>query len=128
VIAHDLFCAHSLFPPPTTTIKPPVPKRLECCSGVDNPEEARYKAQFDLVFIDNGIGTPGCDFPFGGGTNTMLECHIHRSEGAARIKAIDSKKPVFVYRQISAVLEGANVTELAEAGLFIKWGARFDLI
>ena len=106
----------------------PVPKRLECCSGVDNPEMAKYKAQFDLVFIDNGIGTPGCDFPFTGGNDTMLDCHLHRSQGAARIKAVDSQKPVFVYRQISAVLEGANVSALSEAGLFITHDDRGNAV
>ena len=52
--------------------------------------------------------------------NTKHEGHAHRSAGAARIKAVSPKKPVFVYRQISAVLEGCNVTDLAERGLFIK--------
>eukprot|EP00729_Bicosta_minor_P010779 gene10779-471_t len=120
-----------------------VPKNLTCCSGVDSkegklyptafftvattavaaPHKSEYKSQFDLVFIDNGIGTPGCDFfntDPAGANNTMAECHAHRSAGAARIKAVSPKKPVFVYRQISAVLEGCNVTDLAERGLFIK--------
>ena len=34
---------------------------------------------FILVFLDNGIGTPGCRFAFDNGSDTMLDCHRHRS-------------------------------------------------
>jgi hypothetical protein len=79
---------------------------LACCSGLDSPAEVRYKTQFDLVFLDSGIGTPGCRFAFDNGTDTMLDCHRHRSQGAALVKAVAPSKPVFTYRQISLVLEG----------------------
>ena len=70
-------------------------------------------SHFDLVFIDNGIGTPGCRFAFDGGNNTMLECHEHRSRGAAVIKASRADTPVFVYRQISVLLEGVDLDTIA---------------
>ena len=68
---------------------------LSCCSGLDSQSEALYKTQFDLVFLDNGIGTPGCRFLFDNGSDTMRDCHRHRSEGAALIKSIAPSKPVF---------------------------------
>ncbi len=93
---------------------------LSCCSGLDSPEQARYKTQFDVVFLDNGIGTPGCRFAFDNGTDTMLDCHRHRSDGAKRIKAIDPTKPVFTYRQISATLEGNSPNAPALVPLWLK--------
>eukprot|EP01051_Picozoa_sp_SAG22_P005002 SAG22_NODE_285_length_12974_cov_2.969087_3_plen_615_part_00 len=94
----------------------PEKRQARCCSGIDSPEEARFKNQFDLVYIDNGLGSPGCNFPFMnlGGNDTTLGCHKHRSEGAAAIKAVDKAKPVFVYRQISAKLEGADLAAIAD--------------
>ena len=65
------------------------------------------------MFIDNGIGAPGCRFPFDGGNDTTMECHQHRSLGAAVIKAASATTPVFVYRQISALLEGVDLTSIA---------------
>jgi hypothetical protein len=82
-----------------------------CCSGLDSDAEAAYKARFDLVFLDNGIGTPGCRFGFDNGSDTMLDCHHHRSAGAALIKAVSPSKPVFTYRQISLILEGNSATD-----------------
>ena len=93
---------------------------LSCCSGLDSPAESLYKTQFDLVFLDNGIGTPGCRFPFDGGKDTMLDCHRHRSKGAALIKAVDPAKPVFTYRQISATLEGNSPSDPALTPLWLK--------
>ena len=89
--------------------------RLACCSGLDSPKEARFKAQhFDLVYIDSGIGSPGCNFSFlfPPGNDSMADCHRHRSASAARIKqaarALNRTVPVLVYRQISPMLEGVR--------------------
>ena len=32
------------------------PSSLHCCSGIDSPSEGKFKARFDLIFLDNGIG------------------------------------------------------------------------
>jgi hypothetical protein len=84
-----------------------------CVSRTVVLSAAAQTSHFDLVFIDNGIGTPGCRFAFDGGNNTMLECHQHRSRGAAVIKASRADIPVFVYRQISVLLEGVDLDTIA---------------
>ena len=72
-------------------------RSLSCCSGIDSPAEAAFKTtEFDLVFVDNGIGSPGCRFAFNGGNDSMHDCHWHRSRGAAAIKAANRSTPVFV--------------------------------
>jgi len=89
-------------------------------SGLDSPAVAKFKTQFGVVFLDNGIGTPGCRYPFDNGTDTMLDCHAHRSHGAALVKAAKKSTVVFTYRQISAYLEGNSVDDPALMPLWLK--------
>ena len=66
--------------------------------------------------------TPGCNFSrLDGGSDTMQDCHRHRSDGAAAIRPFTGPdKPIFTYRQISVLLEGADLDDPALSKLMVE--------
>ena len=69
-----------------------------CCSGIDSASELKWKLQYDLAMIDNDLTTPACLSTAGTGGHNWTSCNDFRMDRAAEIKALDPKKPVFVYR------------------------------
>eukprot|EP00039_Didymoeca_costata_P033182 m.41073 g.41073 ORF g.41073 m.41073 type:complete len:476 (-) comp9736_c0_seq1:21-1448(-) len=96
-----------------------------CCSGIDSPDEIEWKLKYDLVMIDNSLGTKGFsknwplnetadDGPNCLPTSNFELCNAFKSAVAGAIKQRDPSKVVTVYREtLDCGTEGNGTAPLA---------------